>query len=208
LGKIGSGKEKIQKICDALKKQTIIPAKKQAEEIIENAKMEAKSILEDAKEQAANVKEKANRDIESLKKQAFAAIKLSCRQVVDELKQNIEKNFFNKNLKNLVVEGVGDSKVIASLIKTVIEAIEKEGIETDLSVYVSEKVKTEEINKCLAKDILEKLREKKVLEGDFSGGAKIKMHNMQITLDISGEAITSLVAEYIRKDFRDMIFGL
>ena len=208
MGKIGSGEEKIQKICDALKKQTIMPAKKQAEEIIENAKMEAKNILENAGKEAEEIKKKANKDIENKKKQGLSAVKLSCRQVVDELKQNIEKNFFKKNLKDLVVKGVEDSKVIASLIKAIIEAIEKEGIDTDLSAYVPKHVKTEEINRCLAKDILEKLKEKKVLEGDFSGGAKVKMHDMQMTLDISDEAITSLVAEYIRKDFRDMIFGI
>ena len=43
-----SGKDKIQKICDALRKETLEPAKQEAREIVENAHMQASEIVTEA----------------------------------------------------------------------------------------------------------------------------------------------------------------
>ena len=57
------------------------------------------------------------------------------------------------------------------------------------------------------KKVIDKLKEKSVSLGDFYGGAKIEMKDEKITLDISDEAIRDLVANYIRRDFRDKLFA-
>ena len=44
-----TGKNKIQKICDVLRNETLDPAKQEAREIIENAHIQAAKIIEDAK---------------------------------------------------------------------------------------------------------------------------------------------------------------
>lgn len=47
-----TGKDKIQKICDALKKETLEPAKQEAREVIENARLQAAEIVTAAKKEA------------------------------------------------------------------------------------------------------------------------------------------------------------
>ena len=57
------------------------------------------------------------------------------------------------------------------------------------------------------KKVIDKLKENSVVLGDFYGGAKIEMKDEKITLNISDEAIRDLVANYIRRDFRDKLFA-
>ena len=206
--KMETGENKIKKICDELRKQTIEPAKNQGKEIIENAKIEAQNIINDAQKKAENLLKETFKEIELKKKQGLTALKLSCRQVIDELKQRIEKGFFQKNLKDLVVNASNDQEIIKNLITSIILAIEKEGIESDLSAYISKNISKKEINKSLLKNILDKLKEKEVIQGEFLSGVKIKLIDKDIILDISDDALMDLISEYIRKDFREMIFKM
>ncbi len=201
------GNDKIQQICEALRKQTLEPAKQQASEIIENAKIEAESIIEKAKKQAKGLLAQADKDIEEKKKLYASSINSASRQVIDKLKQELQEHFFKTNLKELIDKELESPKVIAELVTVIIKAIEKEGIDCDLAAYIPKHIGREKINNLLAADILKKLKEKTVLEKEFSGGAQVKMLEKNIILDISDEALTDLIAEYIRKDFREMIFN-
>ena len=205
---IETGKDQIKKICSAIKTQTIEPAKQQAKEIIENAKLEAKQIIEAAEKQREEIFAKTEEEVERRKKLCASSIKYACIQVIDKLKQEIENRFFKSNLHELVKKASSDPDIIAKLITSIVKAIDREGIDVDLSAFIPKEISAEKINKLLLKDILDELQEKKVLEGAFSGGAKVKLHDKQITIDISDEALNDLIAEFIRKDFRDMIFGV
>ena len=101
-----------------------------------------------------------------------------------------------------------DPKTIASLIEALVKAIEKEGTNADFTVYISKSVSPEQVAQFLTKDIVDKLQDKKLLQGDFLGGAKIILKDKKITLDVSEKELKELIAEYIRKDFRQLIFSL
>lgn len=201
------GNDKIQQICEALRKQTLEPAKQQANEIIENAKIEAENIKARAQKEAKDLLSIAQKEIEQKKKLCASSINSASRQVIDKLKQELEQHFFKTNLKDLLDKELAKPTVIAELITAIIHAIEKEGIDSDLAVYVPKQVGVEKINNLLAQDILKKLKEKKVIEKEFSGGAQVKLLDKEITLDVSDEALTDLIANFLRKDFREMIFN-
>lgn len=203
---IETGNDKIKKICDAIKTQTIEPAKQRAEEIIENAKSEAREIKRNAEKARQEILLQADKELQQKQHLALSSIKSAAKQVIDQLKQELENDFFAKNLNELISKSMSDPGIISKLITVIIESIEKEGLDIDLSAIIPQKVGANKINLLLAKDILDKLKEKKVIEGDFSGGVKVKLHDKQITIDISDEALTDLVSRYIRKDFREMIF--
>lgn len=63
-----TGKNKIQKICDLIKSETIEPAQQEAREIVENAHLQAKEIVDEARRQAEEIHAKALREIEQKKK--------------------------------------------------------------------------------------------------------------------------------------------
>jgi len=204
---LDKAKDKVQKICDALKKETLQPAKQEAKEIVENAHMQKEEIIEGARKDAEKIHIAEQEERENRKKSFEAALNLACRQALEGLKEQIEKKLFQENLQAVVNEESRKNDVIAKLINVVVQAIEEQGIDTELSAYIPTKISEKEINAHLLKKVIDKLKEKSVSLGDFYGGAKIEMKDEKITLDISDEAIRDLVANYIRRDFRDKLFA-
>ncbi len=202
-----SGKDKVKQICDVLKRETLEPAKKEAGKIIEEAKVKADEILADAHVSAKKMMDDAFLEIEKQKGIFQASLTHACRQTIDSLKEKIETRLFNPELAHLVAKPLQDPKILAELITAIIHALEKEGTESDLSVVISSKMPARAINELLASDVLKKLKEKSVILGNISGGIQVKLLKNNITIDLSDETLRELVATYIRKDFRDYIFG-
>ena len=204
---IETGKDKVKKICDILRRETLEPAKNEAEEIIRSAKERAEEIIASAQAQVERLNVDAGLEIERQKNVFQSSLAQACKQALESLKQNIEEKLFNQELGRLISKHTQDPQVLAQLISAVIHGIEKEGIEAILSVYVPSVVPARSVNLLLAHDILEKLKEKSVLVGSMTGGIEVKLHQENITVDITDAALKELVANYIRKDFRQMIFG-
>jgi V/A-type H+-transporting ATPase subunit E len=117
------------------------------------------------------------------------------------------EKLFNPVLAEWLSKPLHEPKILAKLIETILTAIEKQGIEGDISAFVAAEVSAREVSSLLAPKVLERLREKGVLAGGFVGGVEIKLHKNNITLDMSENAIRELIASYVRKDFRAMLFG-
>ncbi len=203
---IETGKEKIQKICDLLRKETLDPAKQEAREIVENAEMQAKQILEKAKEDATEQLHIARMGIEKKKKMFEDSLQFSVRQSLEELKQSIEKKFFRENLQKLIQEKMAGPNVIADLISAIVEAVRKEGIESNLLAYVSKKIAPEKIIAFLGSNIIDQLKNKELVLGDFEGGVRIRLEGRNITIDLTDETLRDLLVDYIREDFRHLFF--
>lgn len=204
---IETGKDKVRKISDALRKETLEPAMRQRDEIIERAHGEAARIIEEARLNADKMMQDAENQIARERNIFNSSIVQASKQAIQILKQNIEDKLFNKELGRLLSEHMKGPKVLADLITAVVKAIEKEGLDADLSVFIPASVPAREVNVLLAKEILEKLKEKSVLLTPIGGGIEVKMRKENITLDLSDTAIKELVSGYIRKDFRDLFLG-
>ena len=76
-----------------------------------------------------------------------------------------------------------------------------------LSVYIASSISPAAVNTLLAKETIEKLKEKSVLFSSIGGGIEVRLKNENITIDISDEALKDLIADYIHKDFRELFFG-
>jgi len=201
-----SGKDKVKKICEVLKKETLEPAKKEAEEILHQAHATAENIISQANAKAKDIESAAKKEIERQRNVFQSSLHQACKQSIESLKQEIENNLFSKDLSSLITKQTQDPKVIAELVTAVVNAIEKEGINSDITAYVSSAVPAKAINSLLAQNILHRLKEKEVVLGSMQGGVAVKLHKENITLDITDIALKDLVSQYIRKDFRDMLF--
>ena len=200
------GKEKIKKICQTLREETIEPAKQEANEILENAHLQAKSIIEEAKKKSEDML-KRNKEQQEKEKQVFlSSLALAAKQSLTALKQMIDEKLFSETLSNVLAEKTSQKEVVEKLLDAIVEAIKKEGIEGDISAYIPKKLSSEEIAKSLMKSVLERLKDKKVCVAEIAGGVMVTLKDQKITLDISDEAIRDLVARYIHKDFRQMLF--
>jgi V/A-type H+-transporting ATPase subunit E len=201
-----TGKDKIQKICDAIRKETLEPIKQEAREIIENARLQAGDIIREAENEAESRITATDAEINEKKRLFESSLNLSCRQGIEMLKQKIEQEFFNKELNELVAKETGKPQLIVQLIESFMRSLEEQGIEEDFEVIIPKEITARSINTLLGQNILERLKNKSVELGDFHGGVQIKMTGRQITIDISDTVVRELIATYIRRDFRDLLF--
>ncbi len=206
MNSLDTGKDKIKKICEILKTETLEPAKQEAASIIAQAEAKARSIIQLAEEKANEIMVKAA-DKNKKERQVFeTSLKQACAQGMEELRQNIETKLLNTHLADWVSKQSIDPSVGAKLITALVAAIEKEGTSADFSALIPKTIKTSEVNALLAKDVLDKLKEKSVTVGEFMGGVQLKLHEQKLTLDLSSDAIQELLERYLQRDFREIIF--
>ena len=203
-----TGKDKIQKICDALRKETLEPAKQEAREIVENAHLQAAEIIDSSQKKAQTLLKKAEQEIEEKRKVFQSSLNLACRQGIEQLKQKIEEELFNKELAQLVSKEMSNPKVIADLLSAFMRTMEEKGIEEDFVAVIPKEISPRSINELIAARILERLKTKSVTVGNFGGGIQVQLKGRQITIDISDAVVRELIAQYIRRDFRDLVFNV
>jgi V/A-type H+/Na+-transporting ATPase subunit E len=203
---LDQGQDKIKKISEALKNEIIGPAKKKAEEIIEEAKAQAAQIIAEAEQQADKIHQSAKSSLEKERNVFQSSLVQASKQSVEALRQSVEHKLFNEQLHTLLDKQMTDPNVIAKLITAIIHAIESEGVTTDIVALIPNTVAAKEINRLLADDILKRLKDKSVQLGGFTGGAQVKLEGKKLTIDISDSSLQELLASYVRKDFRKLIF--
>ncbi len=201
-----SGKDKMQKICDVLRKETLEPAKQEASEVIENAHIQAAEIVREAKEKVQGLLQAASTEIEQKKKAFESTLQIACRQGIESLKQKIEKELLYNQLAETVKKETSDPKFLSTLINSFLQTLEEKGINEELSVVIPKSVTPRSINELLVERFLERLQKNSVALGDFDGGIQIKLLDRKITIDISDRVIRELIADYIRHDFRELVF--
>ncbi len=157
---LDKGGEKIQKICQALREETIEPAREQAERILDEAKSERERIIRQAEQDAKAIIQQARKQIEQERKVFDTSLGQAARQSMEQLKQEIEQQLFNNELHEVVDKSTTSPQVVAKLIEAIVEALKKEGLDVDLTALVPKCVKPEEVNSLLAVGIVKKLRMK------------------------------------------------
>lgn len=203
---IETGKDRVQKICEVLRKETLEPAIKEAKCIIDDSKKEAEEIIFKAKAKADKMVKDAEHSITKKQEIFKASLNQGARQSIEWLKQEIKERLLNQNLASLIVKSSSSPQVLADMVRAVIKAVEDEGLETDLSAIIPSAVSAESVNELIGKELLEKLKEKSVLIGPKKGGIEMKLHKENITIDLSETALLELMTQYIRKDFHQFFF--
>lgn len=204
---IETGKDKVKKICEVLRKETLEPAKKEANEIIDEARSEAEKVLREAHRKAEHIVSEAKTEMEKQKNVFHSSINQASKQAIESLKQQIEEKLFNRELGQLIIKHTQDPKILAELISGIIKALERDGVNGDLSAYIPASVQAKAVNALLAEQVISKLKEKSVLLGTMAGGVEVKIRKENISIDITDVALKDLLINFIRKDFREMIFG-
>ena len=164
------GKQKIQRICDIIKEETLEPAKQEAEKIVAQARERAQAIVEEAEKQAERIHGEVRETIEKERHIFHSSLVQASKQSISLLKQEIEQKLFNQTIRDHIEKHPDEATLAAKLIDAVVKAIEKEGLSADLSVAVSHTLPAKEVNALIGSEILAKLREKSVTLGNFALG--------------------------------------
>lgn len=201
------GQDKIQKIIEELRKDTLEPAQKEADRIIAEAQARAQELVRAADKKAEDLLEQARLLIEQEQNIFQSSLSQGVKQSVEALRQEIEHRLFNDQLNESLSKETSNPAVIAKIVETLITAIQRDGVSADFSAIIPQQISAHEVNAHLAKEILQKLRGDTVAVGNFGGGAKIKLNDRGLTIDISDVALRELLSRYLRKDFRHLVFG-
>jgi V/A-type H+/Na+-transporting ATPase subunit E len=201
------GKDKVQQICDKLRRETLEPAEMEAQQIIEEAKKKAEAIIAEGERHVEQMIKQARGQIEQERNVFHSALQQAAKQTVEGLRQEIEHKLFNEELQQILEKQMGDPKIVAELINGIVKALEKEGLTTDLSAVIPRLVSPDDVNALLMESIRKRLKGKPLEIGAFAGGAQVKLTGKKMTIDLSDQAIKELLANYMRKDFRKLIFS-
>jgi len=201
------GRDKVKQICDLLKKEALKPAENEANQILEKARCQVDELLSQAKLKAKLILEEAHNEIEKQKKSFHVSLLQASRQTVQELKELIQNKLFHPELFRLVTQNLQKPEIIAQLITVMVEAIKKEGIDTDLNVAIAHSIPPKKICELLAQEVLQRLKDKQVTLSSIGGGIEVKLLQEKITIDFSDRAIQELLTQYIRPHFKDYIFN-
>lgn len=200
--KFETGKEKIQKICDILRRETLEPAEENAAKVIADAKAEATRIVDEARAEAERLEAAAHERIRKERSVFQSSMEQGARQSLELLRQEIENRLFDEQLGKTVAEATADPKLIATLANAIVEALGKQGMAADLSVVIPQAVKKEDVASLLLEGVRDQLK-----VGLFKGGVQVRLEDQNITVDISDEALVELLGRYVRKDYRELLYG-
>lgn len=201
------GQEKIQKICDKLRRETIEPAELEAKKILEEANQKAESLKIQAEHHIEQMIKQARGQMEQERNVFHSSLQQAAKQIIEGLRQEIEQKLFNDQIQQMLEHEMGNPKIVAELLNGMIKAIEKEGLTTDLTAIIPRHLSSEEVSALLIDNVRKRLKGKSLEIGDFAAGAQVKMVGKKMTIDLSEQAIKELLADYMRKDFRRLIFG-
>lgn len=200
------GGEKIKKICHALREETLEPAQEESKRILEEAKAERDRVLRQAEQEAKGIIANARKSVEQEKKVFETSLQQAAKQSVEVLRQEIEKQLFNKELYSLIEKGTASPQVVATLVEAIAKALAKDGLDADLEALVPKTLKAADVNKLIGQAILQKLKDGTVKLGGFSGGAQVRLVDKKMTIDISEGALVELLTGFLREDFRKLFF--
>ncbi len=202
------GQDKIQRICDKIRHETLEPAKQEAQAVIAAAKKKAEHLVAEAEHQAEQLIQHARAQIEQDRHVFLSSLEQAAKQTLGSLRQDIEQRFFNEGLQDLLAKQLASPQLIANLINGIVKALKRDGIEADLKAIIPHSVSPTDISSLLLDEVCKKLKDKPLEIGGFAGGAQVKLQDKKMTIDLTDQALKELLANYMRKDFRQLIFGL
>lgn len=201
-----SGKDKVRKLCEMLRKETLEPAKEKAEQIIQEAEHKAEQILADAKQRADKLLLEAKEELTRQRTVFSSSLDQACKQALSLLKETVEQQLFSPALLTMVQKATLKPEALAGIITAAIKTLEREGTAGEISAYIPASVSVDEVNALLTHEVLQRLSEKTALLGTFAGGVQVRLKESAMILDITAEVLKEIVARYIRKDLREILY--
>ena len=204
--KRGTGDERLAAICQLIRNETLDPAKEEAEQIKHAAERDAAHIRAEAKRHAEQMLHDA-RTLLKTEKDAFdASLEMTARHTVALLKEKVEHTLFNPAFDRYLSKELSDEKKTAHLLDLIIQGIEKEGLEGDLSIWLGKNLDREEVLKNICFETAQQIAQNTVFSGEHTSGLVVKITDRHLSIEITPQGLKELMAGFLRPDFRAMLF--
>jgi len=176
----------------------IAEAQKKADEIIKNASAEAKTIVNNAK----------NESLE-LKKKTESELKLSSKQVIATIKNQINNLIVQDLLSKDLEKSLADNDFIKSLIELVVKKWDIDDAQsTDLEIILPKEKKADfdkviktKINNLLAKGLVVNF------DDNFKSGFKIAPKDNSYIINFAQEDFDNFFKTYLKAKTANLLYG-
>ncbi|HEB78592.1 MAG TPA: hypothetical protein ENI90_08700 [Methylothermaceae bacterium] len=208
----------VQDLIDRIRNEGVKQAREEAERIVREAEHKAAKLLADAKEEARQLQEETHQEIEAERAAAIEALKLSARDTVLHLESQVFAAF-ERFVQRLVTKATCDECFIRSLVLVLAGHAAEEFIhDKDIQIHISEAILTGKSDDKLresGKQTILSLSSDMLREGvelvpadDVQGGARVRLVEDQLEIDLSDKAVSRLLSERLLPRFRAILEGI
>jgi len=197
---------KIQELSEHLKANIIEPAEKEAERIIDEAQLKKDKIIAAAEKESQGIILESEKVAKQKLDSVEAALRLSGKQAVTALKIALEGEILNRTLGQPLAAVLEEEEVLKSIISEMVKAYVEHDFSGEIEILLSEK------NREKLKNYIKFESAKSIKEGiklsleNMRSGCKVIFRENHAVFDFSAEAVTELLARFLRNELRSYIF--
>lgn len=199
---------KLQEITEKIYQEGISKGNAEAETIISNAKKEAENIIIEAKKEADNLLKAAKKKSDEIKTNGEAELKLSSKQALNALKQQITDLIAGSIVNPLISEVFDDKNFIRKIIELAVKnwnATSSGNPEITLLISETEEKSLQDYFAKSAKELLDKGLEIKT-EGSIKSGFQISPKDGGYKISFTGNDFNNFFKQYLRPKLVDLLF--
>lgn len=182
-------------------------ARVEAEEMVRKAKEDAAKIVEEAESRAEEIRREAMTDAERIRKKVETEMKLSVRQTMAALKQEVGELVAGRVAGGMAKSGWEDRAFVEELLMTVVKKWNVEGgnLDVELAVPAAEKERFEAFAATKYKELLDKGLVFKIGKSEDEFVIRPKEGTYQITF--SEKLFEEFFTRYLRGMTKELLFN-
>lgn len=199
---------KLQELTDKIYQEGIAKGNAEAEQIVTDAKKEAGTIIENAKKEAESILESSRKKADELKTNTESEIKLSAKQALNALKQQIT-DLINLEVVKLSVDKKFDKDFIKQIVETTLKNWSSSSEKTmDLVVLLPEKDE-KDLFAYFAKSVKSLIDKGLELKFDakLRNGFQITPKDGSYKISFTEEDFTNFFRQYLRPRLSELLFS-
>jgi V/A-type H+-transporting ATPase subunit E len=217
------GSSGVEALIARLRDEGVAAGQKRAQEIVEEAEVRADWIVKQAKEEAAQIKQAAQQYAAHYKKAGKQALDVAARDTLLALKTTLAEQFASE-VGRLISTQMRKHELLKQMILEVVRRVKEDvGIEGPLEVLLPRDVigfeqlsrdpeqleqgKLTHFVKLVSADMLREGVSFRVAQ-DIEGGIRLRLVDHDVTLELTDEAVASLILQHLQPRFRALIEGI
>lgn len=199
--------KKIQEITEKIYQEGISKGNAEAETIISDARKEADNIISDAKKEADSLLKEAKKKSEEIISNGKSELKLSSKQALNALKQQITDLINGEIIHSSVSSAFDDKQFIQKIIEQAVKNWNTNAENPEITVLLpgnEEKKLVDQFIKSVKK-MLDKGIEIKA-DGNIKTGFQISPRDGSYKISFTGDDFTNFLKQYLRPKLIELLF--
>ena len=213
----------VEELIDRLREEGVKAGRSEAERIVADAEARARWLIEQAQDEASSLVEKARRDARALTTSADDALQVAARDMLLSLRERLTHRFAGE-VRRLVGEQLADKEFLKRLILE-IAARQRDELEEGADVELLLPRRALELDE-LREDpgelqegdltsFVHGVTDSMLREGivfrvadDDQEGIMARLVDEEISVEVTAEAVTTLLLEHLQPRFRALLEGI